>query len=103
MKQGKESDCFVLQWLGSVSGKKKLYIILLVIVQMALCLGSISYALIFRGIVDAAVGGVRGDLKRWILLFIVVVIFQVSIGALKNFINRYRKQTEICEFFCRRA
>lgn len=89
MKQGKESDRFVLQWLGSVSGKKKLYIILLVIVQMALSLGSISYALIFRGIVDAAVGGVRGDLKRWILLFIVVVIFQVSMGACNRFLREY--------------
>lgn len=89
MKQGKESDRFVLQWLGSVSGKKKLYIILLVIVQMALSLGSISYALIFREIVDAAVGGVRGDLKRWILLFLVVVIFQVSMGACNRFLREY--------------
>lgn len=89
MKQGKESDCFTLQWLGSVSGKKKIYILLLVIVQMALSLGSISYALIFRGIVDAAVGGIRGNLKRWILLFIVVVIFQVSMGACNRFLREY--------------
>lgn len=89
MKQRKESDRFTLQWLGSVSGKKKIYIILLVIVQMALSLGSISYALVFRGIVDAAVGGVRGDLKRWILLFIVVVIFQVSMGACNRFLREY--------------
>lgn len=89
MKQGKESDRFTLQWLGSVSGKKKIYIILLVIVQMALSLGSISYALIFRGIVDAAVGEIRGDLKRWILLFIVVVIFQVSMGACNRFLREY--------------
>lgn len=89
MKQGKESDRFTLQWLGSVSGKKKIYIILLVIVQMALSLGSISYALIFRGIVDAAVGGSRGDLNRWILLFIVVVIFQVSMGACSRFLREY--------------
>lgn len=89
MKQGKESDRFTLQWLGSVSGKKKIYILLLVIVQMALSLGSISYALIFRGIVDAAVGGIRGNLKRWILLFIVVVIFQVSMGACNRFLREY--------------
>lgn len=89
MKQRKESDRFTLQWLGSVSGKKKIYIILLVIVQMALSLGSISYALIFRGIVDAAVGGIRGNLKRWILLFIVVVIFQVSMGACNRFLREY--------------
>lgn len=89
MKQRKESDRFTLQWLGSVSGKKKIYIILLVIVQMALSLGSISYALIFRGIMDAAVGGIRGDLKRWILLFTVMVIFQVSMGACNRFLREY--------------
>lgn len=49
MKHGKESDCATLQWLGRVSGKKKKYIVLLVIVQTALSLGSISYALIFPG------------------------------------------------------
>ena len=63
MKKGKGLDRSTLQWLGSVSGKKKRYIVLLAIVQTALSLGSISYALIFRGIVDAAVGGSRSSLN----------------------------------------
>lgn len=89
MKQGKESDRATLQWLGRVSGKNKKYIVLLVIVQTALSLGSISYALIFRGIVDAAMAGSRSNLNRWILLFIALVIFQVSMGACNRFLREY--------------
>ena len=89
MKQGKESDRATLQWLCRVSGKNKKYIVLLVIVQTALSLGSISYALIFRGIVDAAMAGSRSNLNRWILLFIALVIFQVSMGACNRFLREY--------------
>lgn len=89
MRQKKESDRATLRWLGSVSGKKKRYIFWLVIVQTALSLGSISYALIFRGIVDAATGGSRSALNRWIFLFLAVVIFQVSMGACNRFLREY--------------
>ena len=50
-------------------------------------LGSISYALIFREIVDAAMAGSRSNRNRWILLFIALVIFQVSMGACNRFLR----------------
>lgn len=107
MKQGKESDRATLQWLGRVSGKNKKYIVLLVIVQTALSLGSISYALIFRGIVDAAMAGSRSNLNRWILLFIALVIFQVSMGACNRFLREYTQallencfKNRLFSFFC---
>lgn len=50
-----------LKWIYKVQGKKKIYILLLIIVQMLHGGSGVLYALLLRNIVDSAVAGEKAD------------------------------------------
>ena len=51
----KEQKPYALCFINEVAGYGKLYIVILLLVQMLLGISSVFYALLLRGIIDAAV------------------------------------------------
>ena len=64
-----------LKWLWTVSGKKKLYIVVLMAAQAASGLLSVVFALVLKSIIDRAVDkDVIGFRNNFINLLILVII-----------------------------
>ena len=82
-----------LSWISMVAGWKKIYMVFLLAMQVALAVSGIGYAVIFRGLTDEAVAGNRSRFFQWIALFIGVVIFQIVISACNRFLCEYSKST----------
>jgi len=78
-------------------GKKIIYIVLLSLLQIVLNIGSIGYAIVFKGLTDAAVGSNRNLFITWIIAFAALALFQITIGAINRFLTEYsRASLENC-------
>lgn len=78
-------------------GKKKIYIFLLSLLQIVLNIGSIGYAIVFKGLTDAAVGSNRNSFITWIVAFAALALFQITIGGINRFLTEYsRASLENC-------
>ena len=84
-----------LRWISKVSGKNKLYIVLLTLIQSLIGIGGVCYALLMRSVIDCAV---EKDKRRFIafaLLFVGIIIIQVLLGAVnRHFTEKARASTE---------
>lgn len=87
------SNSITLRWISEVTGRKKLYVLLLCIVQIALNLGSIGYALVFKGVTDAAVDKQLHTFILWVIAFAGLAFFQISMGFLNRFLLEYAGAT----------
>ncbi|MBE6877066.1 MAG: ABC transporter ATP-binding protein [Ruminococcus sp.] len=76
-----------IQWLWHVTGKKKLYVGALMLVQALHGGSGVLYALLLRNIVDSAVAGEQSSFWRYILLIILLVIVQVLLRACVRFLE----------------
>ena len=74
-------DPSVLRWLYAVPGRKKLYIVLLTIAQAVYGGSGVLYALLLRGIVDAAAGRDGAGFRRGIVLIVLLVAAQLALAA----------------------
>lgn len=86
MKQKKKQTRAVSSWLRKTTEKRKRYIILLTLQQTAISIGSVSYALFFRGVIDAAAAGERQKVQSWILYFAALTILMAALGAFGRFL-----------------
>lgn len=78
-------------------GKKIIYIVLLSLLQIVLNIGSVGYAIVFKGLTDAAVGSNRNSFITWIVAFAALALFQITIGAINRFLTEYsRASLENC-------
>ena len=84
-----------LRWISKVSGKNKLYIVLLTLIQSLIGIGGVCYALLMRSVIDCAV---EKDKRRFIafaLLFVGIILIQVLLGAVnRHFTEKARASTE---------
>lgn len=87
------SNLTTLRWISEVTGRKKLYVLLLCIIQIALNLGSIGYALVFKGVTDAAVDKQLHTFILWVIAFAGLAFFQISMGFLNRFLLEYAGAT----------
>ena len=70
MKENKkDNQTTALRFISEVAGRGKLYIVILLLVQMVLGISSVFYALLLRGIIDAAVSHDKDGMLLHILLF----------------------------------
>ena len=74
-----------IRWIKDVLRKKILYVGIILIIQVVLNIGSVAYALVFKGVTDAAVSGSVLRLRNWVLAFVALVLIQTTLGA----VNRY--------------
>lgn len=82
-----------LRWMSEVTGKKKAYILYLLILQALLGGTSVLYAILLRNLID---GAVVGNTRAFIfssVQFIGLVIFQISIRTLGRFLSEKSRST----------
>ena len=79
----------VLLWLSRTAGKIKWNIGALALDHGLLGLSSVFYAILLRGLIDAAVEGDRGQLSTSALLLIALVLGQLLLRALSRFLKEY--------------
>lgn len=80
-----------LYWLYCVPGRKKLYILALILTQALLGASGVVYALFLRGIVDAAVSGDRAGFWHFILITGILVLVQLALRAVSRWLNELSK------------
>lgn len=70
-----------VKWLYAVPGKKKLYILALTLVQAVLGASGVLYALLLRGVVDAAVDKDTDGFWRFLIYTILLLAAQLGLRA----------------------
>ena len=82
-----------LRWLWAVPGGKKVYILILTLVEGLSGLTGVVFALFLRNIVDAAVARSADGFRRWMLSIILLVLAQLALGALHRWISELARST----------
>lgn len=86
-----------LRYLSQVTGKKKLLVVALLLVQMLLGVSGVGYALLLREAIDAAVVKDRSDFGLYIGFFVALVLAQMLLRAALRFLEEYcRSGVENC-------
>ena len=94
MKENKkDNQTTALRYISEVAGRGKLYIVILLLVQMVLGISSVFYALLLRGIIDAAVSHDKDGMILHILLFASLVVGQIALRAVLRFLEEFSKAT----------
>lgn len=81
------------QYLSAVSGKEKVNIIILLVVQVCLGISSVFYALFLRDIINGAVAGEEQRFFSAVVLFALLVCIQLGLRALVRFFEEYSRST----------
>ena len=89
----KKMNLSSLRFIGEVAGYKKIYILILLIVQMILGISSVFYAFLLRNIIDAAVSHEQRGMLIQILLFAMLVLGQIALRALTRFMEELSKSS----------
>ena len=82
-----------LRWLYAVPGRKKLYILVLMIVQALNGASGVLYALMLRNIVDSAVDHNRYTFYVNVLLTVLLVCGQLLLRAVIRWLTELSKST----------
>lgn len=94
MKENKkDNQTTALRYISEVAGRGKLYIVILLLVQMVLGISSVFYALLLRGIIDAAVSHDKDGMLLHIILFASLVVGQIALRAVLRFLEEFSKST----------
>ncbi len=80
-----------LRWLWVVPGRKKLYVLLLAVVQALNGVCGVLYALLLRQIVDSAVGHDGAGFWRGIVWIVLLVAAQLALRAIIRWLNELSK------------
>lgn len=70
-----------IKWLWDITGKKKIYILILLAVQAVLGASSVFYALFLRSIIDCATEKDSGGFTAFLMGIIALVIWQILLRA----------------------
>ena len=93
MDTKKNNKTNALRYISEVAGHDKLYIVILLLVQIILGISSVFYALLFRGIINAAVTHDKNRMLQNIILLVAVVLGQIFLRAGLRFLEEFSKST----------
>ncbi len=82
-----------LKWLFKVPGKKKLYILGLIIVQALNGFSGVLYALLLRSIVDSASEHNESGFWHYVMLIIILVAARVAVRAVIRWLSELSRST----------
>ena len=80
-----------IRWLWRVTGKKKGYILSLTLIQGAAGIIGVVYALLFRVIVDSAVGKDAAAFRHHVFLIVGLVLIQLGVSAVIRWLHELAK------------
>lgn len=82
-----------LQYLKEVTGNKKQYFLILIVVQILQGISGVCFALLLRSVIDSAVAHDGTGLLRNTILFIGLICLQMVFSALLRYYNELSKAT----------
>lgn len=82
-----------LKWLYHVPGRRKLYILVLALVQSLVGVSGVMEALLLRHIVDSAVAHESNAFWRYILLIVLLLSVTIALRAVIRWLNELSKAT----------
>ena len=85
----KDTDRDALRYIIRVSGRAKIHIVTLLLVQVIIGISSVFYALILRDVIDSAVARDINRMKRYILFFLLILLVQIGLRAFVRFLREY--------------
>ena len=80
-----------IHWLWRITGKKKGYILALTLIQGAAGVIGVIYALLFRAVVDSAVGKDVASFRYHVILIIGLVLVQLGVSAVIRWLHELAK------------
>ncbi len=80
-----------LKWMSGVAGRKKLYIVMLMLLQALHGASGVLYALILRGIVDNAADHDRAGFRYYVILAVLLVAAQIMLRTLIRWMTELSK------------
>ena len=80
-----------IKWLYAIPGKKKLYILVLMIVQALHGASGVLYALLLRNIVDSAAAQNRDSFWLYVILTVLLVLGQITLRAVIRWLTELSK------------
>lgn len=78
-----------MKWLCAVTGRAKLLVALLALLQSVLGASGIAFALLLRRTINTAVSGEPDGFRACCLLLALVLLGQILLGALNRFLDEY--------------
>lgn len=93
MKRKNRLSKSTLQYLKDVTGNKKLYFLILMIVQILQGISGVCFALFLKSVIDSAVIHDGRLLVQNILLFMGLIVLQMIFSALLRYYNELSKAT----------
>lgn len=93
MKRKNRLSKSTLQYLKDVTGNKKLYFLILMIVQILQGMSGVCFALLLKSVIDSAVIHDGRLLIQNILLFMGLIVLQMIFSALLRYYNELSKAT----------
>lgn len=93
MKRKNRLSKSTLQYLKDVTGNKKIYFLILMIVQILQGISGVCFALLLKSVIDSAVIHDGRLLVQNILLFIGLIVLQMIFSALLRYYNELSKAT----------
>lgn len=82
-----------LKWINQVIGKKKYFILILILIQAMLGISSVVYALIFRNVIDYASNHDKSHFLESFILMCGLVIFQITLRAFIRYLEENSRST----------
>ena len=86
-----EGNKNAVKWLFKVPGRKKIYIVLLIIVQALNGGSGVLYAILLRNIVDSAVAHNRDLFWENVIFAVMLVAFQIAIRSVLRVLGEYSR------------
>ncbi|MCR4645303.1 MAG: ABC transporter ATP-binding protein/permease [Oscillospiraceae bacterium] len=82
-----------VKWLYAVPGRKKLYILVLTVLQALIGASGVLYALLLRNIVDCATAHDKDGFMREALLTLLLILGQITLNAIVRWLNELSRST----------
>lgn len=90
-----------LGWISGVAGRKKIYIFVLMLVNVIHGLCSVGMAVALKNVVDDAIDKDKQSFLYSLGVAVLLTILQIVLGALNRYINEYTCATFENQFKCR--
>ena len=81
----------VLKWIWHVTGRHKLSIAVLLLLQMILGISSVAFALVMKEVIDAAVEGMRQEFVTFFLIVVGIAAGDIMLRAMGRHLEEYTR------------
>ena len=81
----------VLKWIWHVTGRHKLSIAVLLLLQMILGISSVAFALVMKEVIDAAVEGMRQEFLTFFLIVVGIAAGDIMLRAMGRHLEEYTR------------